>query len=741
MIRTGFILSAGLGIVAAAPALAQESGQQDFIEEIITTAQKREQNLQNIPISIQAVTDAQISELGAAVISDLESVIPSLHTGGIVGSSNQYMGIRGIVDFSRNPGIDARMGVYIDGIYQGRSYTADQPLLGLDRVEVLRGPQGTLFGKNTVSGAINLVTKTPGEDFQAEIQADAGNFGYVKGGAYVSGGLGDKIFASASVAYDGWNGYETNPILRIDTGDYERTAARAKLRLLPSDDLELILAVDMSTRETNAPFYTSSDEPPFQASQNIAGRDKIEFRGWSLTLNYDLVSGHTVTSLTGFRRNEYTLSLDDDLFAFDIQQTTLDEAGEQLSQELLIASPRYDRFDWAAGLYYLNMENSTERFSRFGEDLYNILIPALTDFSAALQGTIATPHTVTSVDIAAFFHGNYRFSETLELTAGARFTDSEKTVAWQQINSPADPATAATLELATGLPLTQAPGALFGGINYPLTSRKRTGNDVSPMVGLNWFLADNAMLYGKYSRGFKSGGFNSDFVTSGLDYFEYDDEFVDSYELGLKSTLAGGHLQVNATLFNMEYQDYQVFQYLLNAQGQVSLALTNAAEATSQGIEIETHWFPTDRLELRLNTTWLNAEYDKFENPGDPSLPSFAGNKLSFAPEWKTYVSAQYSLPIGKAGNLRFFVDHAYVDKSFSDPSNDPSSFRMGSYALTNARISWYPQSERWELAAWGRNLTDETYNRVNNRNFLQFDRTIWGAPRTYGISFRWFAR
>ena len=142
-----------------------------------------------------------------------------------------------------------------------------------------------------------------------------------------------------------------------------------------------------------------------------------------------------------------------------------------------------------------------------------------------------------------------------------------------------------------------------------------------------------------------------------------------------------------------------------------------------------------------MNTTWLNAEYDKFENPGDPSLPSFAGNKLSFAPEWKTYVSAQYSLPIGKAGNLRFFVDHAYVDKSFSDPSNDPSSFRMGSYALTNARISWYPQSERWELAAWGRNLTDETYNRVNNRNFLQFDRTIWGAPRTYGISFRWFAR
>jgi len=739
MARKMSLLGVAIALIAALPAQAQESGEQEFVEEIITTAQKREQSLQDIPISMQAVTDSQIRELGAAVVSDLENVVPSLHTGGVVGSSNQHMGIRGIVDFSRNPGIDARMGVYIDGIYQGRSYTADQPLLGLERVEVLRGPQGTLFGKNTVSGAVNLVTKNPDEEFAAEIQAHAGNYGYLNGGIYLSGGLSETVFASVSVAYDAWDGYETNPILGIDTGDYERTTARAKLRFLATEDFEIILSADTSQRDTKTPFYTSSAEPAFQASQNIAGRDEIDFWGTFLTLNYDLASGYTLTSLTAYRENEYGLIIDDDLLAFDIQQTDFDETSEQISQELRIASPRHDKYDWVAGLYYLDMDNSTTRFARFGQDLYNVLVPPLAPFAAALEGTIATPHTVTSTDVAAFVHGNYRFSESLELTAGVRFTGSEKTVAWQQINSPADPATAAALEAATGEPLTQAPGALFGGINFPLTANKRTESDVSPMIGLNWFFADDAMLYGKYSRGFKSGGFNSDFATAGLDFFEYGDEYVDSYELGLKSTLANGRLQFNATLFSMQFQDFQVFQFLENSQGDTSLALTNAAEATSEGIEVETNWFPTERLELTLNATWLNAEYDKFENPGDPSLPPFTGNKLSFAPEWKTYLSAQYTLPVGDAGSLRFFADHSFVGESFSDPSNDPASFKMDSYTLVNARVSWLASSERWELAAWGRNLADETYNRINNRNFLQFNRTIWGAPRTYGISFNWF--
>jgi len=728
-----------LVVLASLPALAQQTDSGNVIDEIVTTAQKREQNLQDIPISMQAVTDAQMRELGAEIVSDLENVVPSLHVGGLVGSSNQHMGLRGIVDFSRNPGIDARMGVYIDGVYQGRSYTSDQPLLGLERVEVLRGPQGTLFGKNTVSGAINLVTKMPDEEFAAELQADMGNFGYVKAAAFVSGALSDTVFASGSVAYDEWDGYETNPVLGTDVGDYDRVTGRAKLRFLPSESLEVILSADASSRTTNKPYYTAVTDGPYVASQNTAGRDEVDFWGAAATVNLDLASGHTFTSITALRENEYVATVDDDLLPFDIQQTNFDETSEQLTQEFRIVSPRHDRYDWVAGLYYIDMDNSTERNARFGEDLYNVLVPALASFSAALQGTVATPHTVTSTDWAAFVHGNYRFSEALELTVGLRFTDSEKTVDWLQINSPADPATAAVLEAATGLPLTQAPGALFGAINYPRVTDKQTEDDISPTIGLNWFVADDVMVYGKYSRGTKSGGFNSDFATAGRDFFEYTAETVDSYELGLKSTMLDGTLQFNATLFSMAFEDFQVFQFLLNSQGQVALALTNAAEATSEGIELETNWLPTDRLEFTVNLTYLNAEYDVFENPGNPSLPPFTGNKLSFAPEWKYYVAGKYTQPMGDAGQLSFFVDYSYVDESFSDPSNSPD-FRIDSYDLINARVSWQPQSERWELSAWGRNLADETYARINNRNFLQFNRTIWDVPRTYGVSFTWFA-
>ena len=740
MFKTVFTLGCAAMAIAMPAAQAQNTGSGEVLEEIVTTAQKREQSLQDVPISVQAVTEAGMRELGAEILSDLENVVPSFHTGGVVGTSNQQMGIRGIVDFSRNPGIDARMGVYIDGIYQGRSYTADQPLLGLERVEVLRGPQGTLFGKNTVSGAINLVTKTPGEDFDAQVQADVGNFGYRKVGAYLSGGLSDTVFASGSVSYDEWDGYYTNPVLGTDTGDYDRLTVRGKLRFLPSDNLEIILSGDTSSTDARTPSFFSAAEPEFQASHNIDGTDETEFRGGSATINYDFASGYTFTSLTGYREGEYALVTDDDLLPLDIQETNFDEDSEQLSQEFRIVAPRNDRYDWVAGVYYIDMQNSTERLARFGEDLYNVLIPALADFSAALQGTIEIPHAVDSTDWAAYIHGNYRFSDTLELTAGLRYTDSEKTVNWAQINLPADPATAAALEAATGLPLTQAPGALFGGINFSPLSDKRTESDVSPTIGLNWFAADDVMLYAKYSRGFKSGGFNTDFATSGLDFFEYNDEFVDSYEIGLKSTLLDGRLRLNATAFSMQFDDFQVFQFLLNSQGQVSLALTNAAKATSEGLELETNWLPTDRLELTLNLAFLNAEYDKFENPGDPSLPPFTGNKLSFAPDLKGYFSTQYTQPVGNAGSLRLFADYSYVDESFSDPSNDPDAFRMDSYSLVNARITWLPPSESWELALWGKNLGDESYSRINNRNFLQSARTIWGAPRTYGISFTWFA-
>ena len=707
------------------------------MEEVIVTAQKREQSLQVVPISAQVFTEIDIRELGATVISDLEASAPSLQTGGALGSSNQQMGLRGIVDYSRNTGIDARMGIYIDGVYQGRSYSSDQPLLGLERVEILRGPQGTLFGKNTVSGAIHLVTRTPTERFESLVEAEVGNFDYRKAAAYVSGALGNSVFGSLSFSYDRSDGYYENITLDQETGRYDRWSVRGKLRFVPGDGLEITLAGDAAQAESHSPLYVNAALPAFQTQQNVEASDEVDFQGVALTVNYGWDSDYALTSLTAYRESDFALRYDDDLSPFDIQVSHFDEDSAQFSQELRLVSPRKERLDWVAGLYYFDSDLSTARSACFGEDLYNQLIPDLAPFASALQGCTAVPNTVDIGSRAAYAHGNYRINGRWELTGGLRYTRETKRIDWRQQNFPADPATAALLEAATGRPLTQAPGALFGAIDYDPLLDRRSESDVSPTIGLNAFFGEDSMLFGRYARGFKSGGYNADFMTSGLDFFEYENENVDSWELGIKSTLAGGRLRVNATAFIMAFDDFQVFQFLTSATGSTTLQLTNAGEATTQGVELETTWLPTDRLEIVFNATALDAGYDRFENP-DPNEPDFTGNALPYAPDWKTYLSVQYRLPLGEHGDLGLFGDYSRVDDQYSDPSNAPE-FLIESYSLINGRLTWTPPDRRWELALWVRNLADEEYRRVNNLSFLGVARTLWGAPRTYGASLTFF--
>ncbi len=717
--------------------VAQEYHDRPPIEEITVTAQKREQSVQDVPISVQVITGSTIQQLGASVISDLESSAPSLQTGGVIGSSNQQMGLRGIVDYSRNTGIDARMGVYIDGVFQGRSYIADQPLLGIERVEILRGPQGTLFGKNTVSGAISLVTKTPTQELEGLVQAELGNFDHRKAAAYVSGAVSETLFAALSFSLDESDGYYHNVTLDQRTGSYDRWSTRGKLRFLPNDDTEIILSGDAAQSTSNSPLYVNASLPAYTSQQNFEATDDVNFWGAALTVNVGLQSAYTLTSLTSYREAEYALFYDEDISPFAIQTSDFDEDSEQISQELRLVSPRADRYDWVAGLYYFDTDMSTARSACFGEDLYNLLVPELAAFASALQGCTAIPNSVGARSWAAYVHGNYRLSERWELTAGLRYTDEVKNIDWRQQNFPADPEAAAVLEAASGLPFTQAPGALFGAINYDPVVDRRSENDASPTVGLNGVFGEATMVFGRYARGFKSGGYNADFMTSGLEFFEYEDESVDSWELGIKSTLANGTFRVNATAFLMEFDDFQVFQFLGNADGATTLQLTNAGKATSRGIEVETAWSPTDRLEFAFNVTALDATYDRFENP-DPAEPDFTGNQLPYAPDLKTYLSAQYVQPLGDHGRLHFFIDHAWVDDQYSDPSNEPRHL-IESYSLIDARITWMPPGTRWEAVVWVRNLADEEYQRNRNVNFLGFPRVIWGAPRTYGASIIYF--
>jgi len=732
------ILAVQVGIALAttgAAAMAQTGG--GFaLEEVVVTAQKRDQSLQDVPISVQAFSSESMRELGANTLGDLEHIATSFDIGGLGEGSQKNYGIRGIVDFSRNVGVDSRMGIYIDGVYQGRSFSADQPLLGLQTVEVLRGPQGTLFGKNTVSGAISLVTKQPDENTEGEFQVDYGNEGYARGAGYLSGKLADGLYASGSLSYDENDGYYRNLTLNKDTGDYDRTSWRAKLRYLPTENLEVILAGDGSDYSSNDVIATRRSDKPFTTVQNFESNDEVKFWGSALTVNYN-IDEYTLTSISGYRDGKYKTQHDDDLTPLDIQVTYFGEDTTQFSQELRLVSPKTESYDWVAGLYYFDGDQKAANTACFGEDLYNVLIPALAPFASALKGCGTVPAKVTAEMYAAYLHGNYRFNEQWELTAGVRYTNEDKDVNWSQTNQQADPATAAALEALTGIPLTQAPGVFFGAINYDTVKKNRSKDDVSPTVGINYFPGENVMIYAKYARGFKSGGYNAEFMLDGLANFEYDDETADTYELGIKSTLFEDSVRLNATVFLSEFDDYQVFQFLTAPDGGTTLQLTNAGQVTSQGVELETVYVPTDRLKLSLNATYLDASYDEFDNP-DPSQPGFDNNDLPYAPEWKVYAGIQYIQPLGDMGNLTFNLDYTYTDEQFSDPSNSQVD-SIDSYDLWNARLAWTPTDGGWELAAWGKNLSDEEYNKVNNDNFLGTPRTVWGAPQLYGVSFTYF--
>ena len=709
--------------IAAMPAVAEQESKGFALNEVVVTAQKREQDLQSVPVSAQAFGAEEMRVLGADTVTELMFAAPSLNAGSF-GGSQQQMGIRGIVDFSRNPGIDPRMGIYIDEVYQGQGYSGDQPLLGLANVEILRGPQGTLFGKNTVSGAINLVTKKPSEELEGEIALTLGNEGQRKAQAYVAGGISDSLLGSLSVAYDERDGLYDNTFLNKETGDYDRVSTRGKLNWSATEALDFTLSVDYTKRESSEPLGTDANLPAFETQSGMDAKDIVEFWGVALKTSISLANDYELISITSYRDSEFLARADDDMLSANLQTTNFDEFNEQFTQELRIQSPAGSDLTWLAGLYFFDSERSTGRFSVIGEPLFAMLVSP--EAAPALHGTAYAPSTVNNESYAAFFHADWVLSDKLSFSLGVRYNEDKKAVDWSQINVNASGLT----DYAT------YPGIAFGLLNDEFKG-KRSENSTSPTVALNYQLDEDTLIYGRYAKAAKAGGFNADFMLrlGTLDFFEHDQESVDSYELGLKTTQMNDTVRLNLAAFRMDFEDYQVFQFVANPPfATPSVELANAAEVTVDGLEVELTWVPVDNFRLVLNSTLLDAKFDEFLNPAGAD---YAGESLPYAPEFKHFLGAQYRTQVS-GGSLTIDVDYSLVDTQFSNPDNSQIN-ELPNYSLVNARIAYAPEGDAWELALWGRNLGDEEYRRTNSRNFLGYERTVWGEPRLFGATFTYF--
>jgi len=735
------------------------------LEEIVVTARKRVESLQDVPIAVSVISGDAIRSKNVVNLQDLSILVPNFYVAeSFVGDS---MFIRGIGSGQNNLGFEQAVGQVVDGIFYGRSRFSRMSFLDVERVEVLKGPQGALIGKNTTAGAINITTAKPTDEFEGFISAGyefEGAEGYTVEGA-VSGPLSDSLRGRVAFNYMDKDGFIENTTTGEDDVSAEDLVARLSLAWDASDDLEVLFQYQYGDieREGGNNQYSSCDFESQQvptAPVNVnftrifseispddckanykrtgtAGKRGVnvesketEFDTYALTLNWQL-GEHTLTSLTSYASYDYLDMQDGDRTAVDL--ITFDSLGtlpefaedyEQVSQEFRLASPIGDRFDYLVGLYYLDKEQETDYTVHF----------------ANIAGLAVSRTTITNEEgttYAAFGQANYHLNEAWDVSLGGRYTHEDKEA--RSVQYPRelfiDTPSACTLPAA---------GACF---RHDVKD-DFSDSDFSPTLSVQWRPTDNAMYYASVARGFKAGGYDHLLVSNGasdadiMDRFRFDAEEVTAYELGAKLTLADGAAQLNGAIFRSEFDDLQLGGFLNSTE--VINTVTNAGSAISQGIEADLRWRAAEPLTITAAIAYLDSTYDEYDNAPCYTLQAvgcingrqdLSGEKLQFATDWKGNLSAEYVWPLTNELELIGFVQVSYVDDFPLQADLDPKLFQ-DSYTKVDARVTLSNSDNGWELSLIGRNLNDKATSNYGDDVPGQAG-SVWrsmDAPRSYAL-------
>ncbi|WP_109808856.1 TonB-dependent receptor [Sphingosinithalassobacter portus] len=707
-------LCTGVAFAGIAQAQAQRApqssptAQDDAVPEIVVTAERRETRLLDTPIALTAFTAADLEDANVSRIEDLAGQIPGVF---IADRSlrTQSIAIRGLSADLNNPGLDQSVGIYVDGVYMGRATPGNASLFDLQRIEVLRGPQGALYGKNTIAGAINYITRLPGDTLEGRIEAGYGNYDAWQLRASASGPLSNGISLGLAGAIDQRSGFVHNTATGTDQDNLDALALRGTLRIQPSADIDIILRGDIGRDRTNA---GSSDvlnngafagTPLADADPNdrtvTQNRDPVQDRDtWGVSAEIDWTLGAgTLTSLTAWRGFTWHNFADNDYTVLDMLASGIDEDQQQVSQEIRYAGEA-GALTYVAGLYYFHQQLDTNSISTVGVDLG--IYPNPVD--AIVKGD------VTSDSYAAFLHGDYAFSDRLSLTAGLRYTYEKKKLVHAQQGDP--------LQLL--LP------------NIPQRTLDRSEDNFSPSASLNYKPGEDVLLYASYSRGFKSGGFNV-FGVSPTDDARYAPEHVDSYEIGAKAAILGGRGRIAIDVFRMDYSNLQVNQ-LINVGGVPRFMTSNAASARTRGLEAELVLRPARGFDLTATYTYLDANFVDYRNATSGGA-DYTGNRLPRAPEHSGSIAAQYVTPL--AGSLELFVrgEATLHSRVYFGADN---AYSQGGVALFNARFGIHDEKSGWGVYLWGRNIGNRDYAIQRSSGAIVPGQAIQtlGAPRTYGV-------
>lgn len=741
-----------LSLLCAATTSSYTLAQDYALEEVIVTAQKRAESLQDVPMAVATMSGDKIQEAGIQNLGDLSSYIPNFSINETNGASPGRIFIRG-VGSGNNAAFDQSVGMFIDGIYAGRAQQFLTPFLDVQSVEVLKGPQGTLFGKNTVAGAISIQSARPSEDFNGEIRASyETEYGDIESSGFVSGPLTDTILGRLSAKYTNKDGYFDNIIRGADEKEAENQALRGSLIFNPTDSVQVYTKLEYSDSETEGAINQVSNTDGYFRGASLADfispreDGKLDDKTTSNSFNtetgdtdslngvvevsWDMDNDFIFTSTTGYSGYSSDLVYDADFTDLQFLEALSDEDFEQFSQEFRIESPAGETIEYVAGVYYDYHELDYDTRFDLDPSPVGLAVPSLSSGSNYEQD---------SDTLAAYAQLTWNVSDTWALTGGLR---------WARDHKDAD-LESNIYEFATFTPAPQlAPiGQLLTGRDLFELDDDRTTNNVSPTVNIQWNYSDEGMAYTRLSRGYKSGGFNPAMVTDTPDVFEYDDEKADNIEVGIKTTLLEGTATFNVAAFYTVFEDRQVSSF-----SDTGFVVDNAAESTSLGMEMDGRWRATERLTLGASIAYLESEYDDFDNaacspsqinpvntaPGcDPvtGTQDLSGETTEMAPEWSGTFLMNYIQPISDSIDMILDMDVIYADDMYVNATID-DGLKQSSATKVNARISLVSTELTWELALIGKNLTDKTTTHYgagiplfNGAMFNSVD-----APRTVAI-------
>ncbi|MEH6519382.1 MAG: TonB-dependent receptor [Halioglobus sp.] len=733
-------LALALSAISISMGFSATASAQLMIEEVVVTAQKREESLQDTPLAISAFSETELQDRGIVGAEDLQFYVPGLTFGKTVTRTAQVT-LRGVGAENINPGGDPGVAVHVDGAYQQYTGYIAQDFFDVARVEVLRGPQGTLYGRNATGGSINIITKKPTDEFEGIVKLGVGNYSQVKAQGAISGPIiEDTLLGRLSVDTEDRDGYTDNVLTGDEIDDKDYYSIRGQLEWLASDSLSVNLSAytyrDDSTGvplasispNPSGPLFAGLDITTFQpvfanyyeinnAVPNITIKDRREVRhntdtegnedtdGGTLTITKDFES-FSIKSITAYNESDYMNAGDTDSAAEVTFTQSSTGSFETLSQEILLSSTSDGPLEWTAGLYYYD-EKSTYDFDIFLFDT----IPLNTPFVGVPVSFVAGGE-VDAQSMAAFGQATYAFTDALSATIGLRYTSDEK-----DLDESVEALAFAIVDFET-----------FGPV---IVSESDDWSEPTGKIGVEYVTESDTLWYGSISTGFKAGGFN----VSGLQS-SYDPETVIAYEVGFKSMLADGRVRLNSAAFLYDYEDLQVFQI----EG-VQASITNAAEAEVYGLEVELLALISEEFEIDGSISYLSAEYEEFftEDPVEPGkgLQDLSGNSLPRAPEFSLNVGLQYTWTFNNSSSLRARANVSWVDEQYFRAFNLDRD-KEDSFTRTDVTMTWTSGDQNWQVDAFVKNIEDEdTVNNivVSAGTLGSTALASFSPPRTYGAS------